>query len=82
MTKLNNGERLVALETKMDIVIATVEKTNGKLDRLLPTYATKEELEAVKRRNTWITVLVGVLSAIFGSVLTYLVNYFLTTVGR
>ena len=82
MTTLTDGERLVALETKMDIVIKSQETMNQKLDDLLPTYATKADVEKLKQRNTITVWLVGSFSAVFGSLLTFLVNFFLVNVGR
>lgn len=84
MDKLTEGERLVALETKMDTVLknqdtqsAEFGKLNDNLNRLLPTYATKVEFESFKRRHTLQTWLVGTLSAGFGVVLTVLIqSYF------
>jgi len=89
MPNYNDGERLVALETKMDTVLEN-QKTqssefkdlNGKLDKLLPTYATKSDVEKLRTRNAvqvWVT---GSLSAILGSVLTFLVIFFFTNVGK
>lgn len=89
MTKLTDGERLVALETKMDTVLdnqktqtGKFDDLNNKLEALLPTYATREEVEKLKQRNTlqvWIT---GSLSAVFGSILTFLVMFFVTNIGK
>jgi len=81
MSKLTDGERLVALETKMDIVLDTQNKMNDKLDKLLPTYATKADLEKMKRRNTWIVWATGSLSAAFGVLLTFLITFFLQNIG-
>lgn len=82
------GERLVALETKMDIVIDNQKiqsqnfvNLNTKLDALLPTYATIEQLEAMKRRNTLLVWITGSFSAAFGSVLTFLIVFFLQNIG-
>jgi hypothetical protein len=88
MSKLTDGERLVALETKMDSVLDN-QKTqadkfdtlNSKLDGLLPTYATKQDVEKLKNRNTVQTWVTGSLSAILGSVLTFLVLYFVTSIS-
>lgn len=74
----------MALETKMNLVLdnqkvqaGDFKELNGKLDLLLPTYATKTEFEAFKKRNSLQTWLVGTLSAVFGVVLTVLIqSYF------
>lgn len=74
----------MALETKMDTVLenqklqaSEFRDMNGKLDQLLPTYATKAEFESFKKRHTLQTWLVGTLSAAFGFILTVLIqNYF------
>lgn len=84
MNNLTEGERLIALETKVDTMLKNQEKQSGdfgklndNLNALLPTYATKAELEALKKRNTLQTWLVGTLSAGFGVVMTILIqNYF------
>lgn len=88
-TNYNDGERLVALETKMDTVLENLkaqtdkfDTMNSKLEILLPTYATKEDVEKLKARNTVQTWVTGSLSAILGSVLTFLVMYFVTTIGQ
>lgn len=89
MKNLNDGERLVALETKMDTVLENqktqsgeFKELNSKLDNLLPTYATKDDVEKLKTRNTIQTWVTGSLSAILGSVLTFLIMYFLTDIGK
>ena len=49
MTKPTDSERLYVVETKLDTVLSTVEKTNSKLNDLttsLARYATRSELEA------------------------------------
>lgn len=84
-----DGERLVKLETKMDTVLNNQEtqtskfdELNKKLIELLPTYATKEDLEGLKRKSSlqvWIT---GSLSAILGSIMTFLVMFFVTTISK
>lgn len=52
MDKLSEGERLVALETKMDMVLGYQEaqakeakQLNEKLGKLLPMYALKDEVK-------------------------------------
>jgi hypothetical protein len=88
-TTYNEGERLVALETKMDTVLDNqrtqtdkFDTLNNKLEALLPTYATKSDVEKLKTRNTVQTWITGSLSAILGSVLTFLVMYFITNISK
>ena len=61
MTAQTDGERLVALETKVDSILEVVEKTNTKIDGLsssLTTYVTKGELDkAIIERNEQIGAL-------------------------
>ena len=58
MAQLTDGERLVALETKMDTVLDNQKTSNDKFDSLilkletlLPTYATIEYVEKLKVEN-------------------------------
>lgn len=83
MSKLTESERLVKLETKMDIVIEQQKATNEKLDAVLPTFVTTEqftnEISALKRR-TWVQ---NTLSSVAGVVLTLLVTYVINDIiGR
>jgi hypothetical protein len=85
MDKLTEGERLVALETKMDTVLANQSRQaddfkvlNNNLNLLLPTYATKADFEALKKRSAFQTWLVGTLSAGFGAVLAILIQSYLS----
>jgi len=48
VTKQTTEERMAIMETKLDIVINNQEKANQKLDLLLPTFATTEELSVTK----------------------------------
>lgn len=84
-TKLSDGERLVRLETKMDAVIQSQENTTktlttftDKIDQLLPTYATKSEvdtkIENLRKAHTLQVWLVGTLSAAFGIIMTVLIT--------
>lgn len=81
MAKHTQEERMAIVETKLDIVIEQLKATNDKLDSLLPTFVTKNELSdaikplhkeiaALKRRN-WV---LNTLSAILGVTLTVLVQ--------
>lgn len=82
--KLTDGERLVKLETKMDVLLGNQkEQSEGfkefttKLDLLLPTYATKKELEELKKTHSLQVWLVGTLSAALGVIMTILIqSYF------
>lgn len=84
MDKLTEGERLIALETKMNTVLDNqkaqandFKELSKTLGDLLPSYATRAELEMLKKRNTLQTWLVGTLSAGFGVVMTVLIqSYF------
>jgi hypothetical protein len=82
MTAPTQAERLIVLETKMDIVISQQKDTNTKLDVLLPTFVTQtefnQELSALKRR-TWVQ---NTLSAIMGVVLTLLLTYFFSNITK
>lgn len=85
---LTDGERLIVLETKLDAVTKSQKEMSGdlktfinKVDVLLPTYATKAEVETkidnIKKAHTLQVWLVGTLSAAFGVILTVLIqNYF------
>lgn len=80
---MTEGERLVKLETQTEAILEQQTKLGEdftkyieKLDNLLPTFATKRELEEVKRRHSLQVWLVGTLSGIFGMLLTLLIqNY-------
>ena len=45
-------ERLVALETKMDSIIDTVEKINNKIDQALPNNVTHAQFSEYKEEQT------------------------------
>lgn len=81
MAALTQGERMVKLETDVSYIKHTVEEVSKKLDFVLPTFVTKDELaesikplkkeiSALKRRN-WIQ---NTLSAVLGVTLTVLVQ--------
>lgn len=82
MSKLTEGERLVALETKMDIVIEQQKATNEKLDAVLPTFITEErftqEVSSLKRRS-WTQ---NTLSAVLGVLLTLLITYVINDIFK
>lgn len=92
-SRLTEQERLAVVETKIDTVLQQQESISKKLDVLLPTFATKLELEEakkdhdkqiaeVKRKHTYQIWLVGTLSALFGGVMTLLLAFFFNNVGR
>lgn len=88
MTKLTDGERLVKLETQVEAVLSGIEdlkKENkdfrDKLEPLLPTYATQVDLQELKKKSSLQVWLTGTLSAAFGSILTFLIIYFISNVG-
>lgn len=81
MTKQTTDERLAVLETKMDTVIEQQKDMNEKIGQLLPAFATKteienlkKEIEEAKKKNALYTWLTGSLAAVFGSILTILVK--------
>lgn len=84
MAKTTNEERLAVVETKIDIVITEQMKISNKLDELLPTIATAEQVAALREEfdakikeihsKRWIQ---NTLSAILGSVLTFLIAQFI-----
>lgn len=88
MEKLTDGERLMKVETQLEAVIKGIEDIKSenkefreKLEPLLPTYATKDEIEILKKKNSLQVWLTGTLSAAFGSILTFLIIYFVSNVG-
>lgn len=87
--KLTNGERLVKLETQVGEILNGINDIKSenkefreKLEPLLPTYATKAEIEVLKKKNTLQVWLTGSLSAGFGSILTFLIIYFVSNIGK
>lgn len=73
MSRLTETERLVAVETKLEILI---EKVDGLVDKV-DTFATKPEVAELRKRHTLQVWLTGTFSAIFGVIMTILVqNYF------
>ena len=81
-----NEERLAVVETKLDTVIEQQKLTNSKLDVILPTLATTEALATLKgeteakirdiHAKRWVQ---NTLSAILGSILTFLIVRFVST---
>lgn len=78
-------ERLVAVETKLDIAIGQIGDLGKKMDDLLGNYVPRTEydkdleilraeIERSKRRSTLQTWLTGSLSAIFGAVMAILIQ--------
>lgn len=90
MTKLTELERLVAVETKLDTVIDTLNKTNEKLDVLLPTFVTHSALndklneidkkvdDTLKEKKSRATVR-DILIVIATSTVTFLLFFFLNS---
>lgn len=81
MATLTQGERMVKLETDVSYIKHTVDEVSKKLDFVLPTFVTKEELtDAIKPLNKEITALKrrnwiqNTLSAVLGVTLTVLVQ--------
>lgn len=85
MAKQTNEERLAVVETKIDIVITEQMKISNKLDELLPTVATTDQVSALRSEfdlkikeihsKRWIQ---NTLSAILGSILTFLLANFIS----
>lgn len=89
MRKPTDAERLAVVETKLDIVLEQLKTTNEKLDILLPTFATHDDLhkqvkhlhqqlERIEKKR-WVQ---NTLSAILGSVLTGLIGYVLMNIFK
>lgn len=83
MTNKTDGERLVALETKVSLMADDVSyiKTIMEEVRLsLPTYATKTELKSeidnLRKAHTLQTWLVGCLGTTLGIILGVLIQYY------
>lgn len=88
MTRLTDGEQIVALQTKMDTVIENQKSQatdfkllNANLNQLLPTFALKKEvekeLEKLKKQHSLQTWLVGTLSLALGAIITALAQGYL-----
>lgn len=89
MANLTNGERLVKLETQVGEILNGIndiksenKEFRDKLEPLLPTYVTKAEIEVLRKKNTLQVWLTGSLSAGFGSILTFLIIYFVSNIGK
>lgn len=78
-------ERLVIVETKLDALIKSQDDTNTKLDLLLTNYVARTEyekdmenirleIEKSKQRSTLFTWITSTLAAVFGIVMTILVQ--------
>ena len=89
MTKLTNEERLVTLEVKLDAVMQTLERIDERLEKTEKRYVTREkhqddlkdlfreiEINRKKLNKFWIQ---NTLSAILGSVMTFLVISYLSS---
>lgn len=89
MSRLTESERLVKLETQVDAVLVGITEIKAdnkefrdKLDGLLPEYATKSQLQSLRKEIKRKSFIQNTLSAILGSVLTLLIAFFITNVGR
>lgn len=71
-------ERIAVLETKIDAVLENQLRQSNKLDELLPTFATKIELEEVKKKHVYQVWLVGTLSALLGMILLKMAEQMIT----
>ena len=89
MAKLTNEERLVTLEVKLDAVMQTLERIDKRLEKTEIQYITREkhqddikdlfrEIETNRKKlnKSWIQ---NTLSAILGSILTFLVVSYLSS---
>lgn len=90
MTKLTELERLVAVETKLDTVIETLNKTNEKLDVLLPTFVTHSTLseklneidkkvESALKEKKSRAIIRDILMMVMTSVVSFLLFFFLNS---
>lgn len=88
MTRPTEIERLAVVENNINALAVTVKEgfaetkesikeVNHKLDQSLPTFATKAELEQYKKKSSLQVWLTGTLSAIFGVVMTILIQSYL-----
>lgn len=88
MAALTQGERLVAVETRLSDIERTLNKIDGKIDALAPTYVTQTqltdkitaletELTEVKGKMVLTKTLVPIISAVAASVVTFLLIEFL-----
>lgn len=81
-------ERLVVVETKLDALIKSQSDLNAKMDTLMGNYVPRSEyekeiselrleMEKTRARSNLQTWLTGTLAALFGVVMTILIqNYF------
>ena len=89
MAKLTTEERLVTLEVKLDAVMQTLERIDDRLEKTEKRYVTREkhqddlkdlfreiEINRKKLNKFWIQ---NTLSAILGSVMTFLVISYLNS---
>ena len=89
MANLTTKEEIVGLKKDIEFIKNTLEKMSVKLDNVLPTFVTqpdhnddiaalRKEINDIKGRR-WVQ---NTLSAILGAVLTLLVSFFISNVGR
>lgn len=88
MQQPSEFERLVIVETKLDALIKSNEKLVAKFDQVMGNYVVKTEydrdlenlrleIDSAKRKTSLQTWITGSLAALFGIVMTLLVqNYF------
>lgn len=92
MRQLSDAERLAVVETKIDTVLRQQNETIKKLDILLPTFATKadmDEMEArhaksmveLRKKHTLSMWVLGFSSMIFSSIVTLLLAFFFANIG-
>ena len=93
MKQLSDAERLAVVETKIDTVLRQQSQTIEKLDSLLPTFATKADMDEMDRKHTdemiklgrkhtlsmWV---LGICSMIFSSIITLLIAFFVSNIGE
>jgi len=85
--KVENIEKLVTgMDSKLDNIIKEQSDvrmnnvTRGELDAELKRL--EEAVEGTKKRSATQIFITGSLAALFGSILTLLLSYFIQTVGR
>ena len=85
--KVENIEKLVTgMDSKLDNIIKEQSDvrmnnvTRGELDTELKRL--EEAVEGTKKRSATQIFITGSLAALFGSILTLLLSYFIQTVGR
>jgi uncharacterized protein YicC (UPF0701 family) len=96
--KVENIEKMVtSMDTKLDNIlqeqnnarIKTVsrQELEGEIRRLelafeMSTKETKADIKETKRKNSFTVFITGSLAALFGSVMTLLLSYFIQNIGN